>query len=161
MKRISPARGLLWSALLVTATVGCGPAPVALEYLPLPPFAVEGNYNGGFETRVDQRLSNVRDQLGPRYGPLDVGDFALMEKGKGWNDIEVFYSQPAVQKVLTDAGFVRQAKSPDTSIRHQIMVWTRKRTFGKDELLAALYVPGNPDDPLNFMLRLHAPLQKR
>lgn len=153
--------GLVWSAVLVTATVGCGPAPVTLDRLPLPPFAVEGKYNGGYETRVGLAIMGARNQLEPRYGPLDVGDFALMDEGKGWNDIEVFYSQPALQKALADAGFVRQNLTSGRPGRSQLAVWTRKRTFGKDELLAALYVPGNPDDPLNFMLRIHAPAPKR
>lgn len=149
-----------WGALLTTVAVSCGPAPATLDSLPLPPFAVEGKYNGGFETRVDQRMFRARDQLEPRYGPLEIGDFALVEEGRGWTDVQAFYAQPAVQKTLADAGFVRQALPPNTLRRYELALWTRKRTFGKDEALAVVFVPGSPGDPLNFLLRVHAPSRR-
>ncbi|OLV15711.1 hypothetical protein BOO71_0014038 [Deinococcus marmoris] len=149
---------MLLCAFLIMGLPGCGPAPATLDSLPVPPFIKEGKYNGGFETRVDVQLSGVRQQVEARHGPMEVSDFGLVEPDKTFNDILAFYAQPEIEKALSRAGFVRQTESGNSD---RMASWTRKRTFGKDELLAVFYSPGFKGDPLNFMVRLHAPRQKQ
>lgn len=158
MKASRSAALLLLSGLGLYGMSSCGPAPVTLDSLPVPPFVKEGNYNGGFETRVDVQLSGVRDQVRERHGPVEVSDFGLVEKGKTFDDILAFYAQPEIERALSSAGFVRQ---PESGNSDRMASWTRKRTFGKDELLAVFYSPGFEGDPLNFMVRMHAPRQKQ
>ncbi|CAM3671058.1 hypothetical protein [Deinococcus frigens] len=161
MIRVNSARGLIQNALLGAFAVGCAAAPATLNTLPLPPFAVEGKYNGSFESRVDLAMGSMRDHLRPLYGPVEVGDFAKLDVGKGWDDIEAFYAQPSVQKTLADAGFVRQAMTSSDPRRYRLAAWTRGRTFGQDEVLAVFYAPERAyDSPQGFVLRVHGPRQK-
>ena len=125
------------------------PSPVSTSSLPAPPFATGGTFNGGFETRINFAVVDIYDSLEGRYSRLSVaegGDVFLLDDETTWRQVEAFYDSTFGQPPLN--GFVRQPAVPLKPSLYQMAVWSRG-----DEVLGVAMVPGQPGDPLPFLLR--------
>ena len=128
---------------------------MALDTLPIPPFARSAPLRGAYEARVDRVLGAVRQSLREPYGAADA-DVLHLDDGAPWEAVEAFYTDAFATGDLADAGFVRQDQTSGDPDRYRLAVWAREPA-GRPEAVGVAVVLGRPDGPASFLLLLHAP----